>query len=67
MDPAAVEKLNAAIGELIGEQSVVDVHETINMPVQWLSVEDSIARAKDTRDSIFTVAKAIGLMEQDAA
>ena len=67
MDPAAVEKLNAVIGELIGEQSVVDVHETINMPVQWLSVEDSIARAKDTRDSIFTVAKAIGLMEQDAA
>ena len=46
---------------------MVDVHETINMPVQWLSVEDSIARAKDTRDSIFTVAKAIGLMEQDAA
>ena len=63
MNDADVEKINSLIGEMVNEQSVIDVHNTINMPVQWLNVEDSVARAETTRDNIYTIAKAIGLMK----
>lgn len=63
MDPAAAEKLNAAIGEAVADQTVIDVHKTINMPLEYLNVADSIARMQNTRDTIFTVAKAIGMMK----
>ncbi len=63
IDEATVEKINAAIGEAVNVQSVIDVHNTINMPVEWLNVEDSITRMTETQDSIFKVAQAIGLMK----
>ena len=40
-----------------------DSHNTINMPVEWLNVEDGITRMTETQDSIFKVAQAIGLMK----
>lgn len=61
LDDATAEKINAAIGEATKDASVIDVHEKINMPLTWLSVEESIERVKERQTSIDEVTKAIGI------
>lgn len=60
-DPNIIQKLNEYVGKGIQDQGVIDVHKAINMPLQYLTVEESIARLKETDEKISNVAKAIGL------
>lgn len=60
-DPAIIQKLNEYVGKGIQNQGVIDAHKAINMPLQYLNVEDSIARLKAIDKTIGNVAEAIGL------
>lgn len=58
---AVIEKLNEYVRRGIVDPAVIEVHKTINMPLEYLSVEDSVARMKEVDNSISNVAIAIGL------
>lgn len=60
-DPAIIKKLNEYVGKGIKDPGVIAAHEAINMPLVYLSVQDSVARLKATDETISNVAKAIGL------
>lgn len=60
-DPAIKQKLNEYVGKGILDPDVIKVHEAINMPLEYLNIEDSVARLKGIDETISTVATAINL------
>ncbi|MPM10011.1 hypothetical protein SDC9_56335 [bioreactor metagenome] len=62
-DAATVEKMNEWIGKALADQSVIDVTNKVNMPLQYLNVKDSIDRVKTVSDKIAMVAAAVGLKQ----
>ncbi len=63
MDPADVEKINAAVGEVLAQSEISDQLAKMRLPIRHTSVEEGQVRIKDTHSKVVSTAKSLGLID----